>query len=96
MGPGTAFGVSIPVVDEGVSVCAYARGRARTCGGEPVCVCKRLESMAVRGHTCLSVALLFHPAFGVWKGVLGRQPHPALEQRRGGPTGRGTEANGKP
>lgn len=96
MGPGTAFGVSIPVVDEGVSVCAYAHGRTRTCGYKPVCICKRLQSIAVRGHKYLSVALLFHPAFGVWKGVLGRQPHPALEQRRGGPTGRGTEVNGKP
>lgn len=36
MGSGAAFWVSIPVVDEAVSVCAYAYGCTRTYSYKPV------------------------------------------------------------
>lgn len=75
MGPGSAFRVSIPVAGEGVSMCAYAYGCTLTCSYKPVYMCRRLQSIAVHGHKCLLVGLLFRPAFGefgkgLWAGSL--------------------------
>lgn len=41
-----------------------------------LCLCRMLQSIAVRGHKCLSVGLLFHPAFGVCKGSSGQAASP--------------------
>ncbi|CAN0051388.1 unnamed protein product [Rangifer tarandus platyrhynchus] len=68
MGPGSAFRVSILVAGEGVSMCAYAYGCTRTCSYKPVYMCRRLQSIAVHGHKCLWVGLLFRPAGSLERG----------------------------